>query len=73
MTQVELDSLDRGDIITHLNGNSYIVLQRHGKRLTAIREIDVSNPGEWELFSRNPRKKERKSTTEPPPATPGRE
>lgn len=59
MTQAELDLLDRGDIITHIHyGQSYIVLQRHGKRLTAIREIDVSNPSEWELFSRNPRKKE---------------
>lgn len=73
MTQAELDLLNRGDIITHLNGDSYIVLQRHGKRLTAIREINVSNPSEWELFSRNPRRKERRSTVEPPPATPGRE
>lgn len=74
MTQSELDSLDRGDIITHVYyGQSYIVLQRHGKRLTAIREIDVSNPDEWDLFSRNPRKKERKPTTQPLPATSERE
>lgn len=62
MTQTELDALNRGDIITHVTGDSYIVLQRRGKRLTAIREIDVSNPNEWELFSRNPRKKERIAT-----------
>lgn len=55
MTQAELDQLDRGDIIRHVTGESYIVLQRHGKRLTAIREVDVSNPSEWELWSRNPR------------------
>lgn len=61
MTQTELDTLDRGDIITHVTGDSYIVLQRHGKRLTAIREIDVSNPSEWELFSRNPRRKEKRN------------
>ena len=59
MTQVEMDTLNRGDIITHVTGDSYIVLQRHGKRLTAIREIDVSNPAEWEIFCRNPRRKEK--------------
>lgn len=57
MTQTEMDKLDRGDIIVHANGNSYVVLQRQGKRLTAIREMDVSNPSEWELFSANPRKR----------------
>lgn len=59
MTQTEMDSLNRGDIIVHVTGQSYIVLQRHGKHLTAIREIYVSNPDEWDLFSRNPRVKER--------------
>lgn len=58
MTQAELDQLDRGDIITHATGNSYIVIQRRGKQVTAIREIDVSNPSEWELFSRNPRRRD---------------
>lgn len=63
MTQTEMDLLDRGDIIRHVTGDSYIVLQRHGKTLTAIREIDVSNPNEWELFSRNPRKRESTTST----------
>jgi hypothetical protein len=58
MTLTEMDKLDRGDIIRHVTGESYIVLQRRGKQLTAIREIDVSNPNEWELFSANPRRRE---------------
>lgn len=57
MTQNEMDKLDRGDIIVHVTGGSYIVLQRRGRHLTAIREIDVSNPIEWELFCANPRVK----------------
>lgn len=57
MTQDEMDKLDRGDIIRHVTGESYVVLQRRGRHVTAIREIDVSNPNEWELFSANPRQR----------------
>lgn len=53
MTQEEFDSLDRGDILRHASGDSYVVSQKLSNSLIAVRTIEAANPAEWELYSSN--------------------
>lgn len=45
-----LEDLRRGDIVTHLNGESYIVLETGTGQVIAIRECRITNPFEWRWF-----------------------
>jgi hypothetical protein len=49
MTYQELGELGPGDIIGHASGDgiSYIVTANYGDRVTAVRTVDITNPGEW--------------------------
>jgi len=54
ITEKEMKSLNRGDIVTNLaSGNSYVIIARNGDIIIAIREVTISNPVEWMLYSKN--------------------
>ena len=54
MTESELRSLQRGDIVRHhATGNVYLVIRNDGRAVVAIREIQISNPSEWVRVFRN--------------------
>lgn len=57
MTEQDRQKLNRGDLIRHRNGDSYIVIHslptREHHTIIAVREIEVSNPDEWETVSRH--------------------
>jgi hypothetical protein len=44
-----LDKLQHGDIVQHADGNAYTVIRgaTPGHPAIAIKQIQVSNPGEW--------------------------
>jgi len=51
MTEQEFKSLQRGDIIQHANGDSYVVdFPRSEKGVIAVRTIEAMNYREWKLF-----------------------
>ena len=48
--------LKEGDIILHkgnTSGPAYIVTGCYGNRVTAVRTVDVTNPGEWMVLKLN--------------------
>jgi hypothetical protein len=50
MTQEEFEHLEQGDIVRHMDsGDSMVVTANYGKRVTAVRTADLSNPDEWKL------------------------
>ena len=52
---VDIKQLKIGDIVRHLeSGNAYEVVIIDSGRVLAIREIQISNPGEWILIGTNP-------------------
>ena len=58
MTKSELYSLRTGDvIISELSGLTYVVTTNYGNRVTAVRSVDVTNPDEWLLSSKMPKRK----------------
>lgn len=60
MTRKELDSLDVGDIVTHANGQGYVIIDMDTDGIPiAIDIMFVTNPSEWELFSKNDRKEKK--------------
>lgn len=53
MTADELKELERGDIVRHLgDAGSFVVCDNFGKRVTAVRTADITNPSEWEVVVR---------------------
>ena len=53
MNQEEFDNLKGGDIIRHLPSSiAYIVTSNYGDRVTAVRTVDVRNPGDWFLAAK---------------------
>ena len=49
MKREKFNALQRGDLIQHFNGNSYVVIDSNGRgRVTVARTIDAMNPDEWE-------------------------
>ena len=54
MTEKELQELQRGDIVQHRNGLSYVIIGKDAlKNLIGVRHIIVTNLGEWTLFSKS--------------------
>jgi hypothetical protein len=50
MTQDQLNTLNRGDLIRHKSQpDTIVVTANYGGRVTAVRTYDVTNPSEWEL------------------------
>ncbi len=50
MTKKEFKNLKRGDIVKHVFVNlSCVVLTNYGDRVTAVRNVDMTNPSEWEI------------------------
>lgn len=55
MTPEQFKSLHRGDIIRHRNGDSHVIIDTRYNNIgepvehTAIREVHVSMPHEWEV------------------------
>lgn len=52
---LDIDSiaqLDRGDIIKHRSGgNSYVVNENYGNRVTAVDTRDITNASEWLILA----------------------
>ncbi len=45
------DELNRGDVIkSSENEISYVVESNYGKRVTAVRSVDITNLSEWRVF-----------------------
>jgi len=53
MTKEEISELNRGDIVRHASGYSYIVIDSYNGNVLAIRGITVSNGTEWTLVKRH--------------------
>lgn len=52
MTEDEFKNLKRGAIVRHESQaryESYVVTANYGKRVTAVRTADMTNPSEWEI------------------------
>jgi hypothetical protein len=53
-SDAELRSLQHGDIVRHMNGKVYVIIETHADRSPiAIRTITVSNPQEWRIIKRH--------------------
>ena len=53
MNQEIFRDLDAGDIImSELTGICYTVMVNYGRRVTAVRTADVTNPSEWKLVNK---------------------
>ena len=61
MNEMDFLTLNTGDIVKHkLSGdtfedwkkNSYVVTANYGGRITAVRTVDITNPGEWDLIAK---------------------
>lgn len=53
MTQEDSENLDRGDIVRHVSEDaSVLVDSNYGKRVTAVRTFDLTNPTEWVLVAK---------------------
>ena len=50
-----IDELERGDIIQHLNGNSWVVDTIDGDTAIAVDTIWVTNPSEWMVLCPPPK------------------
>ncbi len=58
MTKGELYSLCTGDVVIgEFSGLAYVVTANYGNRVTAVRSVDITNPDEWLLSSRIPKRK----------------
>lgn len=50
MTQEQFNKLDVGDLVKNkLNGETFVVTANYGRRVTAVKTADMSNPTEWEI------------------------
>lgn len=50
MKPEEMSNLREGDIIRSKSiGLAFVVTANNGDSVTAVRTVDVTNPGEWEL------------------------
>ena len=51
MKEQQFNELDRGDLIKHKNNSAiYIVTSNYGGRVTAVKTVDITDPGEWKLL-----------------------
>lgn len=50
-----IKDLQRGDIVRHANGRSYVVIcgATPDRNAVAVSEIEVSNPSEWTIVKRH--------------------
>lgn len=55
MTKEEFNNLRRGDIVV-LEGISYVIEHPLRNSYIAVRTIEVTAPGEWDLFVPPPKK-----------------
>ena len=62
MTEYEFMCLQTGDIVRQKSTgdtledwlkNSYVVTANYGGRVTAVRTVDITNPGEWDLIAKS--------------------
>lgn len=54
MTKEQIEKLDTGDIVTHSNGDAYVVIGKDTCGVPiAVRKVFVSNPDEWALYSKS--------------------
>ena len=51
MTEKEMKSLQRGDVIRHKSSGSkcYVVTQNLGNHVVAVDSVDMTNAIEWEI------------------------
>lgn len=52
---IDISKLKVGDVVQHIEtGNAFEVVIIDGRRVLAIREIEISNPDEWIFIGSNP-------------------
>lgn len=53
MTLEEFERLNVGDVVRGASSReAYIVTANYGRRVTAVRTVDMTNPSEWEVASK---------------------
>ena len=52
MTRYELSKLSVGDIVQGSSGHIYVVTGNYGGHVTAVKTVDITNPGEWTLVQK---------------------
>lgn len=49
LTAESMKKLRNGDLVKHrLGPEVFVVTGNYGERVTAVRTVDITNPGEWE-------------------------
>jgi len=52
MTKEQMSGLQPGNIVRgKSSGDAYVVTANYGDHVTAVRTVDLTNPGEWDLIS----------------------
>lgn len=52
---IDLSNLTVGDTVRNLGSGMVYDVTKAGERVIATREVELSNPGEWELVRRSPK------------------
>lgn len=53
MKQQQLKELKTGDIVRHFTDHrTYVVLNNYGERVTAVRNVDITNASEWVVVAK---------------------
>ena len=58
LTEELIRELEKGDVLRHRNGASYVVLRsakQNGGRPIAVREVSIDRPNEWFLVRKHKR------------------
>lgn len=50
MTQEQLNKLDVGDLVRNHDGETFVVTANYGRRVTAVKTVDISSAIEWEII-----------------------
>jgi hypothetical protein len=53
MTKNEFKNLKRGDIVTDIRHESYVVIEPRAGRFAAIREVEISDPASWSIVRKS--------------------
>jgi hypothetical protein len=55
MRRKDFQSLQPGDLVRGLvSGQVFVVTGNYGTHVTAVRTVDLTNPSEWDIVTRQP-------------------
>ena len=62
MTPEEMKALQPGDLVRHpFLEHAYVITGNYGTHVTAVRQVLITNPQEWEIVPRPRKRAEKKS------------